>query len=458
MGKVNNKISIEQEKNLFSDVPSFLNFEKPVQISFTAPDLSSNGGLLLAAKAEESVRIIKSLSGCVADWRNPLFIAHTIEEQVSQRVFQIACGYEDADDCDSLRGDSVLKMSCGRRPGDPDLCSQPTMSRLENHVGHRELYEMGEAFVDNFIKSYGKDVPAKIILDLDDSNSNTYGVQQLSLFNQYYGEYCYMPLFIFEGCSGRIILPILRPGRTNKQLNVFGIIRRLVERIRQVWPNTVITVRGDAMFCSHDMFEWADTQRGIRYCVGLTGNSVLLNHPQVIQLKAKAESIFARTHEPIRMFGQFIYQAESWKASRWIIVKVEYERRGFNIRFIVVDRPPHNASDSRRIYEKTYCKRGECELWIKELKDDLYIDRMSCSRFSANQFRVFLHAAAYVLLWHIRHIQLRGTDAESWTTRSLQLRILRSAVHIKEMKTRIKVEFEDDHPERRLIQCALGRA
>lgn len=173
-------------------------------------------------------------------------------------------------------------------------------SRLENHVGHRELYEMGEEFISSFIKSYGGDIPAKIILDLDDSNSNTYGAQQLSLFNQYYGEYCYMPLFIFEGYSGRMVLPILRPGRTNKQLNVFGIIRRVVERLRKVWPNTVILIRGDAMFCSHDMFEWADTQRDVRYCVGLTGNSVLLGLSQIQLLKSKAESLYGQTHEPAR--------------------------------------------------------------------------------------------------------------------------------------------------------------
>lgn len=447
-----------QEKNLFSELSDFLEVKKSVQINFSAPELSSNGGLLLVAKAEKSVGIIDTLSRCVNDWRNPLFIVHTLKEQIGQRVYQISCGYEDADDCDSLRSDSVMKMNCGRCPDDIDLCSQPTMSRLENHVGHRELYDMGEAFVDKFIKSYGGDIPAKIIIDLDDSNSNTYGNQQFTLFNQYYGEYCYMPLFIFEGYSGRMILPVLRPGRTNKQLNVFGIIRRLVGRLRKAWPNTAITVRGDAMFCSHDMFEWADTQRCVHYCVGLTGNSALLNHSQVLMLKAKAESEFSKTHEPVRLFGQFLYQAKSWKAPRWVIVKVEYEKRGFNVRFIVVDKVPKKPADSKRIYEKVYCKRGECELWIKELKDDLRIDRMSCSRFSANQFRVFLHAAAYILLWHVRHVQLCGTEAESWTTRSLQLRILKSAVHIKEQKTKIKIEFEDDHPARFLIQLALRRA
>lgn len=332
------------------------------------------------------------------------------------------------------------------------------MTRLENHIGHSELYVIGEAFIDNFIKSYGGNIPAKIILDLDDSNSNVYGAQQLSLFNQYYGEYCFMPLFIFEGYSGRMILPILRPGRTNKQLNVFGIIRRLVERLRKVWPDTIITIRGDAMFCSHDMFEWADTQRCVHYCVGLTGNSVLLNNPIVLDRLSKAESDYARTKNPVRLYAQFTYGAKSWKKRRWVIVKVEYGPLGRNIRFIVTDRTPHDVADSKNIYEKTYCRRGECELWIKELKDDLHIDRMSCNKFSANQFRVFLHAAAYILLWHVRKVQLQGTEADQWTTRSLQLRILKSAVRVTTLKTKIKIEFGRGHPDKYLIQLALRRA
>jgi Transposase DDE domain group 1 len=458
MSKVSAKYSVVQGENLFSEVQNFFEVEKSVEISFTAPDLSSLGGLILVSKAEKSCGIINSISRCITDWRNPDLIHHTIRDMVGQRVMQIACGYEDADDCDTLRNDSMLKMSCGRVADGKDLCSQPTMTRLENHLSHRELYEIGEAFINNFIKSYGDNIPSKIILDLDDSNVNTYGSQQLTLFNQYYGEYCYMPLFIFEGYSGRLVLPILRPGRTNKQLNVFGIIRRLVERIQKVWPNVSITVRGDAMFCSHDMFEWADDQRGVHYCVGLTGNQVLRNNPIVLNLLAKAESDFKRTSEPIKLFSQFQYAAKTWKANRWVIVKVEYSALGTNIRYIVTDKTPKNNNESKNIYEKFYCRRGECELWIKELKDDLRIDRMSCGKFSANQFRTFLHAAAYILLWHIRKVQLKDTEADQWTTRSLQLRILKSAVRITSLKTKIKIEFGRDHPERCLIELALRRA
>lgn len=458
MNKVNTKYTVEQENNLFSEVPEFFELKKSVEVSFTAPDLSSLGGLTLVSKAEKSCGIIKGISDCIVDWRDQNLIAHTIKDMVGQRVMQIASGYEDADDCDSLRKDSMLKMSCGRLTDDDDLCSQPTMTRLENHLTGRELYAIGESFIANFIKSYGGNVPSKIILDFDDSNANTYGCQQLSLFNQYYGEYCFMPLFVFEGYSGRMVLPILRPGRTNKQLNVFGIIRRLIERLRKVWPNTSITVRGDSMFCSHDLFEWADNQRGVHYCVGLGGNHALLNHPVVLNQLAKAESDYKQHGRSVKLYSQFYYAAKSWKKGRWAIVKVEYGPLGSNIRFIVTDKTPENKTDSKNIYEKKYCRRGECELWIKELKDDLRIDRMSCNKFSANQFRVFLHAAAYILLWHVRKVQLRETEAFQWTTRSLQLNVIKSAVRIISMKTKIKIEFSRDHPARHLIQLALQSA
>jgi hypothetical protein len=146
-------------------------------------------------------------------------------------------------------------MLAGRKPSDDDLCSQPTMTRLENHVSNRNLYTMGCLFVENFIKSFKK-APKRIILDADDTNANTYGAQQLTLFNDYYGEYCYMPLLIYEGLSGKMILPILRPGRHNKSLNVSKILIRIIKRLQQAWPQCRIELRGDSHFCSHELMDW----------------------------------------------------------------------------------------------------------------------------------------------------------------------------------------------------------
>ena len=206
MCKINKNKSTEQANSLFSDV---FNTEKPVKISFTAPELSNLGGLALVSKAAKDSALIEKFASLIPEWRNELLLVHSIPQLVCQRVMQIAAGFEDADDCDALRHDSILKMCVGRNPNDIPLASQPTMTRLENRMTHRELYNMGQMFVEHFISSYEKE-PKRIILDFDDSNSNTYGAQQLTLFNDYYHEYCYMPLFVFEGYSGKLILPILR--------------------------------------------------------------------------------------------------------------------------------------------------------------------------------------------------------------------------------------------------------
>ncbi len=450
-----NDSQLNDENFLFPEIVPQMPIDKKVTMSFTAPDISSVGGLMAVARADKETGFISEISKCIEEWRSPNGRLHSIEDMVRQRVMQISCGYEDADDCDALRKDHILKMCCGRSPEDGDLCSQPTMSRLENHVQHKELYDMGEAFVDNFIKSYGDKVPKKIILDVDDSNANTYGGQQLSLFNDYYGEYCYMPLFIFEGYSGKMILPILRPGRVSKRMRTFGIIRRLIERIREAWPNVSITIRGDAMFCIHEMFEWADTVKDVHYCVGLSGNRKLNRHPAVTRLTGRAEEAYRRKKIPARYFSQFFYKAETWAKGRWVIVKVECNNKGVNVRFIVTDKRPDNHRESKMIYEKMYCRRGMCELWIRELKAGLHIDRMSCNNFSANQFRVFLHAIAYVLLWNVRYRYLRGTKGAMWTIQTIQMRLIKSAVRIVNQKTQVKVEFGRSHPDKDIVQRAI---
>lgn len=201
MGKINNNNSNKQvQTELFSLVePS-----KKVEVGFTSTKVSSFGGLVAIMSQKQNVEFLYEFAKRIKDWRNPDFIEHTLEEMITQRVLQISSGYEDADDCDILRKDRMLKLATGRIPSDGDLCSQPTMSRLENHVGHKELYELGKLFVSDFMDSYEK-APRQIIIDLDDFNSDVYGTQQLCLFNNYYGEYCYMPLVAFEGYSGKLI-------------------------------------------------------------------------------------------------------------------------------------------------------------------------------------------------------------------------------------------------------------
>jgi len=436
---------------------------KPVEVSFTAPDLSSQGGLLLMNEYEQHHGFIGKLASCIEDTRHQPFVQHSYYEMLRQRIYQIASGYQDSDDCDLLRDDSILKMCSGRLPDDKALSSQPTMSRFENKLTDRELYKIGEVFLDEFISSYSK-APKVIILDCDDSNFNTYGDQQGSLFNDYYGEYCYMPLFIFEGQSGKMVMPLLRPGRRNKSVNIFKILRRIINLLRKAWKHTEFIVRGDAHFCCHELMDWnedqfiesqkfvqwACSQCGIYFITGLTGNKALSARTQ--EWVKLAEESFKKNGQPVQFFKTFMYQAGSWKYAQRVIVKVEYNEKGKNVRYVVTNFKHNN---SRFLYQELYCGRGQMELYIKELKTYLQADSMSCNKFTANQFRLFLHAAAYVIFLGLKQKVFAGSALENASIMTIREKIMLTAVHIRVLKTKIKIEFPANHPYRELIEKAL---
>jgi hypothetical protein len=436
---------------------------KPIEVSFTAPDLSSQGGLLLMNEYEQHHGFIAKLSDCVEDTRSQLLVQHPYYEMFRQRICQIAAGYKDADDSDLLRGNSILKVCSGRLPDEKALSSQPTISRLENIVSDRELYKMGEVFLEEFIRSYKKP-PKVIILDCDDSNFNTYGDQQGTLFNDYYGEYCYMPLFIFEGQSGKMILPLLRPGRRNKSVNIYKILRRIINRLRKAWKDTEFIVRGDAHFCCRELMdwnedqlvaapefiEWACNQRGIYFITGLTGNKALSAHTE--KWVKMAEESFKRDGQPVRFFKTFTYKAGTWKYAQRVIVKIEFNEKGKNVRYVVTN---FEHKNSRFIYEEVYCGRGQMELYIKELKTYLNADTMSCNKFTANQFRLFLHAAAYVVFLGIKQKLFPKTTLATASIQTIREKIILTAVHIRVLKTKIKIEFPANHPYRDLLEKAF---
>ena len=442
----------QSENLLFPELFSFDPIQgKRVEVSFTAPDLSSQGGLLLLGGLDHRIGLIDRLTGCLEDKRCPWLIDHTYDEMLTQRIFQVACGYEDADDCDLLRDDSVLKMCAGKSPDSSPLSSQPTMTRLENGRSIRELYEMGVCFVEEFIASYDEE-PECIILDCDDTSFNAYGEQQGTLFNDYYGEKCYMPLLIFEGISGKMILPMLRTGRRNKSTNIHGILRRLIGMMRRHWKKTRFIVRGDAHFCSKEFMDWVVGKEHVKFVFGLTGNQVL--NKRVKPWLDKALKAYSENGEEVRLFRQFTYRAGSWEHAKRVIVKIEVNHRGPNVRFIVTNLEHPN---SRFIYESPYCGRGTMELYIKEMKVYLSADRCSCNSFFANQFRLFVHAAAYVLLHTLKETVLKGTCLYNASILTLQQKILSGAVHVRTLKTKIRIEFSDKHPYRNELSLAFQR-
>lgn len=414
---------------------------KSVQASFTGQDLSSDGGALLLREVDQQIGLTAALADCISDTRDTRYVSHQLQQILAQRIYQIGCGYEDGNDCGQLRGDPVFKMCSGRLPySDPDLASQPTMSRFENGVSRTDLYRISECFVDRFMDSYASE-PEVVILDCDDTNSNTYGQQQPSLFNAFYRKYCYMPVHIYEGLSGKLITTILKPGRRSKAGDVFALLRRVIEKLRRQWTDTVIVVRGDSHFCSPQLMEWAKTLPNVHFLTGLAGNSRL--HELAGVTIRSAEKACLRTGRPVKRYHSFYYKADSWENFQRVIAKVEVGQRGTNVRYIVTDMRAYRAS---HLYEKGYCKRGAAELRIKDHKRYLRSDRTSCCRFEANQLRLFLHSAAYVLIHSLQKQLLGGTGFATATFKTIQLKVLKVAAWVKELKTKIKIEFPHTYP------------
>ncbi len=409
---------------------------KKVEASYIGKDVSTDGGALLLREMDNRLGLIDKISSCINDRRDQRYIDHQQVEMIKQRVFQIACGYEDGNDCDQLRSDAVFKICAGKLPETgSDLASQPTMCRLENAVSATELYSMAKAFVDLFISSYGKE-PGLIVLDCDDTNNNTHGDQQLSLFNNYYGEYCFMPLHIYEGLSGKLVTTILKPGRRSKSVDVFAILKRIIDHLRRHWKNTIIILRGDGHFCSHQFMDWSTERKNIHFVTGLTGNKKLSELAKTsIESAQKAYEANAKNQ---KRYTSFQYQSQSWTHPQRVIVKIEVTEKGTNVRYIVTDMQEYRSS---HVYEKGYCTRGNMELRIKEHKLYLKSDRSSCNSFPANQFRLFLHSAAYVLIHTLQKEALGATQYLNATMKTIQLKILKTAVWVREMKTRVKIEL-----------------
>jgi len=409
---------------------------KNIELSFNGDRISSDGGLLLLRELDSHLNLLSSASNCILDERDQRYIDHSVKELLTQRVFQIAAGYEDCNDCNDLREDMIFKMCAGRLPqSENDLASQPTMSRLENTVTRSDLFRLGKCLVDIFISSYSK-APSVIILDCDDTNNDTYGQQELALFNSFYNEHCYMPIHIYEGLSGKLVTTILRPGRRNKQVNIARLLKKLVSYLRVQWPDTRIIVRGDSHFASQDFMDWTFIQSNVGFITGLAGNAILHELAKITIESAQRE--FKQYQKPVKRYHSFMYKAGSWESHQRVIVKVEVNTMGTNIRYIVTNL---NEFRTRDLYEKGYCARGSMELRIKDHKLYLKSDRSSCTKFTANQFRLFMHSMAYILIHTLQKRVLKGSEYANATMKTIQIKIIKTAAWVKEMKTRIKIEL-----------------
>jgi len=425
---------------IFTDIS-----KKRVSVDFNGGEITSDFGLLFLRGVEKRIHIIERISQIITDCRHPSYIDHDVYSLLKQRIFQIAAGYEDGDDCDSLRTDPALKISCDKNPiSDSDLASQPTMSRFENSITRTGLYRIAQALLDAFIDSY--DTPPRgIVLDIDDTDDPTYGSQQMTLFNSYHNTYCYMPIHIYEGRSGKLITTILRPGKRPTGKEAVAILKRIVKRIRKSWPNVGIVLRGDAHYSTPEVHDWC-SENDIKFVLGQTPNDTLWEKAHDVIEKAK--ELYSIHKTSIKLFTEFEYQAQSWSSPRRIIVKAEYTRKGANTRFIATNLTHFNR---RFIYQTIYCGRGAMELFIKEHKNHLASDRTSCPSFNANQFRLFLHSAAYILLHTFRELCLKSTEFAHAQFDTIRLKLLKVGAQVRELITRVKFHLPSSFPYKKVF-------
>jgi hypothetical protein len=361
---------------------------KKIQADFNGGSITSDAGALLLRELDKRISLTEAISSCIPDPRHPLYTVHQQKTMLFQRIFGIALGYEDLNDHQSLRNDPLFQIISERGiEDDQPGFTPPTLCRLENRVTGRLWPGLGEVFVETFIRSYKK-APDELILDFDATDDLVYGKQEMRFFHGYYDHYCFLPLYVF--CGSQLLTAYLRPSNIDGAMHSRAILKLLVERLRLQWPNTRIIFRGDSGFCRWRLMRWCD-KHNVGYIIGLSGNDIL--YREAISWIGQSAEQFKQTGIKQRIFGQFMYAAQTWDSQRRIIVKAEHLIQGANTRFIVTNL----EGEPQNLYDELYCQRGEAENRIKEQQLGLFSDRTSCHDFVANQFRVFI-CGRYILM------------------------------------------------------------
>jgi hypothetical protein len=388
---------------------------RPVEIEVSAAPLTGDAGLLPIRQFDEQIGLTEQFAAAIADTRDPKFTEHSLLSMVRQRIFGILADYEDQNDHDTLRSDPVFKLIADRLPGDPDLASQPSLSRFENAVKVNDLWRLRDVLVDLFIQSFDRP-PGHLTFDLDAFDDPAHGEQQLIMFHGYYDQYQYLPIVITCAENDMVLLVGLRYGTCPASLGADNDLRYLVMRLRTVWPDVHIHVRGDSGFGVPLMYNVCRELR-LSYTFGIAMNSRLRELSD--ELLKQAVTAFEETGEPQRLFLADSYQAGTWPYSQSTVIKAEAHAQGTNRRAVVTNRPGWEVLP-QAVYDE-YAQRGESENRNKELKRELQGDRLSDHRFMANYFRLYLHTAALNLLVRLRRkvVQLPPSTEELGLPRDL---------------------------------------
>lgn len=435
--------------------------QREVVARFDGGEITSDGGVLLLREVEKRREIIRQFACCFRDWRDPDYIEHTVEELIGQRVYGLALGYEDLNDHEDLRRDSLLAAVVGKedvtgsdrreRDAGKPLAGKSTLNRLEltpAQAGAEARYKkivvdpeaVDRFFVNVFIQAH-RNAPAQIVLDVDCTDDVLHGNQEGRFFHGFYMNYCYLPLYIF--CGDFLLCARLRRSNIDASAGTVEELERIIQQIRKAWPRVKIVIRGDSGFAREQIMTWCE-QNHVDYVFGLAKNERL---KQVIEPQMEqAEQQWRRTGKAARVFADFEYQTrDSWSRSRRVVGKAEHLDQGSNPRFVVTSLPS-TRRNARKLYEKLYCARGEMENRIKEQQLDLFADRTSTATMRANQLRLWLSSVAYVLMNELRRLGLKATILAEAQCQTIRLKLLKIGAQIKISVRRIFVSLATGYP------------
>jgi hypothetical protein len=415
-----------------------------VEGRFDGGSMTSDGGVMLLGEVDRKLGLLEAASRCIADPRSPALIEHGVRDMLRQRVYGLALGWEDLSDHGALREDVAMQTAVGV---DHVVASAPTLCRLEKWADRATAWRLHEVLVDQFIASF-KSAPEELVLDFDATDNPLYGQQEGRFFHGYYDCYCYLPLYVF--CGQQLLCAYLRPSRIDGAKHAAGILKLLVTRLRQKWPQVRIVFRGDSGFCRQRILNYCE-RAGVQYIVGLARNPRLQGITEFLELAMKDE--FARTAHKQREVGEFVYAAQSWARERRVITRLEYGPQGNNPRYVVTNL----TGPAQALYDDLYCQRGEAENRIKEAQVGLFATRTSCQHFQGNQLRVLLAALGYCLIERLRVLALQGTALASAQVDTLRIKLLKVAAVITRNTRRIRLYLASNWPSSDIFAHAMSQ-
>jgi Transposase DDE domain group 1 len=418
-------------------------FFGPRQVTVTFDDghISNDAGVLLLRQLDDRLGLTRELSRSLVEWRNPLLVEHSLLELVRERVFGIAHGYEDCNDAAALRKEPLFKAACDRSTVDDALASQPSLSRFENRAGKGGLAAAKEVLTDHFIRRYQRRCtrPRRLTIDLDTTADETHGQQEFALFNGYYDAHCYQQLLIHDA-EGDLLYCALLPGKGDVRGPALAALRHLVERLRAAFPKLELRLRADNGFACPELYDYCE-DNGIEYFVNVGTHRKMVDQTEGLQQRAVDLFNAGDQKAPVQVFGEFAYQANTWRQVRRIVAKAAETLVGPDQRMLVTN----SRLDPVEVYQ-FYAGRGQEENWIKDLKRGLKSDRLSCSAFAANELRLVLFSLAYQLLHELR--RRVGQRLRKIRLDTLRVRLLRVAARVKTTARRLWVRVSETYPWR----------